>query len=98
MAILNDDVIEPFAIGRGRQAGRRRVSIGLGFMGGEPGVNKVPVFSPRRGVVFELRSGRLRHALAREAQQSRGFRDFKKVRPAPGGSAMPLDESKRCTA
>jgi hypothetical protein len=32
-----------------------------------------------------LRSGLLRHALAREAQQSRGFRDFKKVRPAPGG-------------
>ena len=44
MAILNDDVIEPVAIGRGRQAGRRRVSIGLGFMGAEPSVNKVPNF------------------------------------------------------
>jgi hypothetical protein len=87
MAILNDDVIEPVAIGRGRQAGRRRVSIGLGFMGGEPSVNKVPVFSPRRCVVFESCARTRSPAITR-------FSRFQKSAAGSGGRARCLSMNK----
>jgi hypothetical protein len=98
MAILNDDVIEPVAIGRGRQAGRRRVSIGLGFMDGEPSVSKVPVFPHAAALSSSFVPGGCVMRSHEKPSNHAVFAISKKCGRLRGESAMPLDESKRCTA